>query len=40
MGSIYAAKYASILMSKKNQGEEKGVIIFVSSTAADGAQRG
>ena len=40
MGSIYAAKYVSILMSKMNKGEEKGVIIFVSSTAADAAQRG
>ena len=34
MGSMYVAKYASIVMSK-NHGEEKGAIIFVSSVAAE-----
>ena len=34
MGSMYVAKYASIAMSK-NEGDEKGAIIFVSSVAAE-----
>jgi 3-hydroxyacyl-CoA dehydrogenase/3-hydroxy-2-methylbutyryl-CoA dehydrogenase len=37
-GSIYMAKYASILMSKNkpiNDKGEKGVLIFVSSVAAE-----
>lgn len=42
-GSIYVAKYASIVMSKNkaiNEQGEKGVILFVSSVAAEEGQRG
>jgi hypothetical protein len=37
MGSVYVAKYASIIMSKNkpvNDKGDKGIIIFVSSVAA------
>ena len=43
MGSVYLAKYASIAMSKNkavNDRGEKGVILFVSSVAAEEGQRG
>jgi 3-hydroxyacyl-CoA dehydrogenase/3-hydroxy-2-methylbutyryl-CoA dehydrogenase len=43
MGSVYVAKYASLAMSKNkavNERGEKGVIIFVSSVAAEEGQRG
>ena len=43
MGSVYMAKYAAVAMSKnKPVGEqnEKGVILFVSSVAAEEGQRG
>ena len=43
MGSIYVAKYAAVAMSKNkavNELGEKGVILFVSSVAADEGQRG
>ena len=39
-GGIYMAKYASIIMSKNkpvNDSGEKGVLLFVSSTAAEEA---
>ena len=42
-GSIYVAKYAAIVMSKNeaiNEQGEKGVILFVSSVAAEEGQRG
>lgn len=42
-GSIYVAKYASVLMAKNqplNERGEKGVILFVSSVAAEEGQRG
>ena len=42
-GSIYVAKHAAIAMSKNqavNERGEKGVIIFVSSVAAEEGQRG
>lgn len=42
-GSVYVAKYAAIAMSKNkpvNDRNERGVIIFVSSIAAEEAQRG
>ena len=42
-GSMYVAKHASIVMSKNkplNDRGEKGVIIFVSSVAAEEGQRG
>lgn len=42
-GSIYVAKYASLYMAKNqpvNEFGEKGVIIFVSSVAAEEGQRG
>ena len=42
-GSMYVAKYASVIMSKNqplNDRGEKGVIIFVSSVAAEEGQRG
>lgn len=42
-GSAYAAKYGAVAMSKNkavNDRGEKGVIIFVSSVAAEEAQRG
>ena len=42
-GSIFVAKYASIVMAKNkpvNDKGEKGVIIFVSSVAAEEGQRG
>jgi NAD(P)-dependent dehydrogenase (short-subunit alcohol dehydrogenase family) len=42
-GSVYVAKYAAIIMSKNkpyNEMNEKGVIIFVSSVAAEEGQRG
>ena len=42
-GSAYTAKYAAIAMSKNkvvNDWGEKGVIIFVSSVAAEEGQRG
>ena len=42
MGSIYVAKYASVAMSKNqplNERGEKGVIMFVSSVAAEEGQR-
>ena len=42
-GSMYVAKYAAIVMSKNqpvNDRGEKGVIIFVSSVAAEEGQRG
>ena len=38
MGSIYVAKYCSVLMAKNkpfNDRGEKGVILFVSSVAAE-----
>eukprot|EP00806_Schmidingerella_arcuata_P000493 Macronucleus_1442.p1 GENE.Macronucleus_1442~~Macronucleus_1442.p1 ORF type:complete len:257 (+),score=67.65 Macronucleus_1442:1-771(+) len=43
LGSVYMAKYAAIAMSKNkgvNEQGEKGVILFVSSVAAQEAQRG
>ena len=43
MGSVYVAKYCSIHMSKNkpfNDRGEKGVILFVSSVAAEEGQRG
>ncbi len=42
-GSMYVAKYASIVMSKNkpiNERGEKGVIIFVSSVAAEDGKSG
>ena len=42
-GSVYVAKYAAIVMAKNkpvNDLGEKGVIIFVSSVAAEEGQRG
>ena len=42
-GTVYMAKYASVVMSKNkpvNEMNEKGVIIFVSSVAAEEGQRG
>ena len=42
-GSIYLAKYASVAMSKNqplNELGERGVLIFVSSIAAEEAARG
>ena len=42
-GSVYVAKYASVAMSKNkpfNDRGEKGVILFVSSVAAEEGQRG
>ena len=42
-GTIYVAKYASVLMAKNtavNERGEKGVILFVSSVAAEEGQRG
>lgn len=42
-GGVYVAKYASIVMSKNkplNEQGEKGLILFVSSIAAEEAQRG
>ena len=42
-GTIYVAKYAAIVMSKNeaiNEQGEKGVILFVSSVAAEEGQRG
>jgi len=42
-GSMYVAKYAAIAMSKNQpvtERGEKGVIIFVSSVAAEEGQRG
>ena len=43
MGSIYVARFAAVAMAKNkavNELGEKGVILFVSSVAADEAQRG
>ena len=43
MGSAYMAKYAAVVMSKNkplNDQKEKGVILFVSSVAAQEGQRG
>ena len=41
MGSVYVAKYASIAMSKnKAVNGEKGVILFVSSVAAEEGEHG
>lgn len=43
IGSAYVAKYAAVAMSKNkpvNELGEKGVIIFVSSVAAEEGQRG
>ena len=43
LGSAYMAKYAAVAMSKNqavNEQGEKGVILFVSSVAAEEAQRG
>jgi 3-hydroxyacyl-CoA dehydrogenase/3-hydroxy-2-methylbutyryl-CoA dehydrogenase len=43
MGSIYVAKYGAMAMSKNkavNERGEKGVILFVSSVAAEEGQRG
>ena len=42
-GSVYVAKYCAVVMSKNeflNNKGEKGVIIFVSSVAAEDGQRG
>ena len=42
-GSVYVAKYCSVLMSKNeplNAKGEKGAIIFVSSIAAEEANKG
>lgn len=42
-GSVYVAKHACVAMSKNkvlNDKNERGVIIFVSSVAAEEAQRG
>ena len=42
-GSVYMAKYAAVAMSKNepvNDKGEKGVILFVSSVAAEEGQRG
>ena len=42
-GSIFVAKYASVVMSKNqpvNDKGERGVIIFVSSVAAEEGQKG
>ena len=43
LGSVYLAKYAAVAMSKNkpmNDKGEKGVILFVSSVAAEEGQRG
>ena len=43
MGSMFAAKYSAIAMSKNkpvNDRNEKGLIMFVSSVAAEEGQRG
>ena len=43
LGSVYVAKYAAVAMSKNkavNEQGEKGVILFVSSVAAQEGQRG
>ena len=34
------AKYAAVHMAKNQEGEEKGVILFTSSVAAEDGQRG
>merc|ERR1712166_306150 len=42
-GSVYVAKYASAIMSKNkavNEKGERGVIVFISSIAAEDANRG
>lgn len=42
-GSIYVAKYAAVIMAKNkevNERGEKGLILFVSSVAAEEGQRG
>ena len=42
-GSMYVAKYAAVAMSKNkavNEKGEKGLILFVSSVAAEEGQRG
>lgn len=42
-GSVYVAKYAAIVMAKNkplNDKGEKGLIMFVSSVAAEEGQRG
>ena len=42
-GSMYVAKYASVIMAKNqpmNERGEKGLILFVSSVAAEEGQRG
>ena len=42
-GSVYVAKYAAVVMSKNkplNDKGERGVILFVSSVAAEEGQRG
>ena len=42
LGSIYVAKYAAVAMAKNKPTEqgERGAILFVSSVAAQEAQRG
>ena len=42
LGSVFVAKYAAVVMAKNkamNEQGEKGVIIFVSSVAAEEAKR-
>ena len=41
-GSIHVAKYAAVIMSKNKPDErgERGVMVFVSSAAAEEGQRG
>lgn len=40
LGSVYTAKYAAVAMSKNRGSEERGLILFVSSIAAEEAERG
>ena len=41
MGSVYMAKYAAVAMAKNTPVDgERGVILFVSSVAAEEGQRG
>ena len=41
MGSVYVAKHCAVVMSKKNRAlEEKGLILFVSSTLSMDGDKG
>lgn len=41
MGSVYMAKYAAVAMAKNEPVDgERGVILFVSSVAAEEGQKG